>query len=171
MPVFLLGVWNFDSYDFGLCVSNQPAVKSLDFESPTNSSGQRHCTTCRKPVGRFLQIPCEVSSPGWSYCISLSITVVLQVPLANHWMCRWLCDLSVSFLASLNSKHCSQKWDLLMKSASLFLVRNICWQYPCFPETLLPGLWQECLTLPLLIPHSSSADIYWMPVCATARIQ
>ena len=71
MPAFLLGVWNFDSYGFGLCACNQPSVKSSEFESPTNFSGQRHCTTRRKPVGRFLQTPCEVSSPGWSYCIFL----------------------------------------------------------------------------------------------------
>ena len=66
MPAFILGGWNFESYDFGLCACNQPSVKSLDFESPTSFSGQR------QPVGRFLQTPCEVSFPLTNPIVYLS---------------------------------------------------------------------------------------------------
>lgn len=102
MPAFILGGWNFESYDFGLCACNQPSVKSLDFESPTSFSGQRHCTHVDSLLVDSSRLPVKCLF-CWPILLYISIIVVLQVPLANHWMCRWLWDLSVSFLATLNS--------------------------------------------------------------------
>lgn len=64
MPAFLLGVWNFDSYDFGLCVSNQPSVKSLDLRVQRTPLGRDIAQHVENLLVDSSRLPVKYLPPG-----------------------------------------------------------------------------------------------------------